>query len=102
MAQRPMPLDRAPATHQLAPIRSQTGPTAELLHELVDHLRQHRTPLGEGWAQNITEARLLTAMAKEDSFHEAASEYQNYVTSRPNGPCRPLQPQSRNHRHTRL
>jgi len=96
MAQRPMPLDRAPATHQLAPIRSQTGPTAELLHELVAHLRQHRTQLREEWAQNITEARLLTAMTKDEIFAEATSVYDNYVEALATGTFEALQTYSRN------
>ena len=96
MAQRPMPLDRAPATHQLAPIRSQTGPTAELLHELVAHPRQHRTQLREEWAQNITEARLLTAMTKDEIFAEATSVYDNYVEALATGTFEALQTYSRN------
>src|SRR5437899_3997894 len=96
MAQRPMPLDRAPATHQLAPIHSQTEPTAELLHELVAHLRQHRTQLREEWAQNITEARLLTAMTKDEIFAEATSVYDNYVEALATGTFEALQTYSRN------
>src|SRR2546426_5400801 len=52
--------------------------TTALLRELVSHLRQHRTQLREEWAQRITEARLLTAMTKEEVFAEATSVYDNY------------------------
>lgn len=38
---------------------------AELLRQLVAHLRQNRTQLREEWARRITEMRLLTA--REDS-----------------------------------
>ncbi|MGH7363872.1 MAG: STAS domain-containing protein, partial [Candidatus Methylomirabilales bacterium] len=41
-------------------------PTAALLRELVAHLRQNRTQLREEWARRITEAKLLTAMSKEE------------------------------------
>src|SRR5215475_14550153 len=40
-----------------------TEATAELLRELVAHLREKRTELREEWARRITEARLLTAMS---------------------------------------
>jgi rsbT co-antagonist protein RsbR len=90
-----MPLDEAPASGQLSPIRSQTGSAAELLHELVTHLRQHRTELREGWAQNITEARLLTAMTKQEIFAEATSLYDNYVEALATGTLETLQTYSR-------
>jgi len=90
-----MPLDEAPASGQLPPIRSQTGSAAELLHELVAHLRQHRTELREGWAQNITEARLLTAMTKQEIFAEATSLYDNYVEALATGTLETLQTYSR-------
>ncbi len=53
--------------------------TAALLRELVAHLRQNRTQLREEWARRITEAKLLTAMTKEEIFAEATSVYDNYV-----------------------
>jgi rsbT co-antagonist protein RsbR len=96
MAQRPIPLDRAPATDHLTPIHSQTEPAAELLHELVAHLRQQRTQLREEWAQNITEARLLTAMTKDEIFAEATSVYDNYVEALATGTFEALQTYSRN------
>src|SRR5262245_17985213 len=53
--------------------------TASLLRELVSHLRANRTELREHWARRITEAKLLTAMTKEEIFAEATSVYDNYV-----------------------
>src|SRR2546426_7242294 len=53
--------------------------SAELLRELVAHLRQNRTQLREEWAGRIRDARLLTAMSKEEIFSEATSVYDNYV-----------------------
>ena len=47
--------------------------TTALLRELVAHLRQNRTQLREEWARRITEAKLLTAMTKEEVFAEATS-----------------------------
>src|SRR5882672_10802907 len=54
----------------------------ELLQELVAHLRQNRTQLREEWANRIAEARLLTAMTKDELFAEATSVYDNYVEAR--------------------
>lgn len=50
-----------------------------LLRELVAHLRDNRTQLREEWARRITEAKLLTAMTKDEIFAEATSVYNNYV-----------------------
>jgi rsbT co-antagonist protein RsbR len=47
--------------------------TAELLSELVSHLRQSRTQLRQQWARRITEAKLLTAMTDEEIFAEATA-----------------------------
>lgn len=52
---------------------------ADLLSELVAHLRQNRTQLREEWARRITEAGLLTAMSQDEIFAEATSVYDNYV-----------------------
>lgn len=64
---------------QPAVSQAPTEPTAGLLRELVAHLRQNRTQLREEWARRITEAKLLTAMSKEEIFAEATSVYDNYV-----------------------
>jgi rsbT co-antagonist protein RsbR len=70
--------------------------TASLLSELVTHLRQQRTQLREEWAQRITEARLLTAMTKEETFAEATSVYDNYVEALETGTFQALQAYARN------
>ncbi|HZM17272.1 MAG TPA: STAS domain-containing protein [Candidatus Krumholzibacteria bacterium] len=70
--------------------------TAVLLRELVAHLRQNRTQLREEWARRITEAKLLTAMSKEEVFAEATSVYDNYVEALETGTFEALQAYSRN------
>src|SRR6058998_1995994 len=45
--------------------------TVALLTELVAHLRDNRTHLREEWVRLITEAELLTAMSRYDSYVEA-------------------------------
>jgi rsbT co-antagonist protein RsbR len=70
--------------------------TTALLRELVTHLRQHRTQLREEWAQRITEAKLLTAMTKEEIFAEATSVYDNYVEALETGTFEALQAYARN------
>lgn len=74
-------------TTPLAPVDS----TAELLRELVSHLRDSRTQLREEWARRITEAELLTAMTKEEIFAEATSVYDNYVDVLETGSVEALQ-----------
>jgi rsbT co-antagonist protein RsbR len=70
--------------------------TAELLRQLVSHLRQNRTQLREEWARRITEAKLLTAMTKEEIFAEATSVYDNYVEALETGTFEALQAYARN------
>lgn len=72
-----------------------TQSTAELLRQLVAHLRQNRTQLREEWARRITEARLLTAMTKEEIFAEATSVYDNYVEALETGTFEALQAYAR-------
>jgi rsbT co-antagonist protein RsbR len=74
----------------------QAGSTTGLLRELVAHLRQHRTELREEWARRITEAKLLTAMSKEEIFAEATSVYDNYVEALETGTFEALQAYARN------
>ena len=81
------PRNAAPAVYQ---------PTAELLRELVAHLRQNRTQLREEWARRITEAKLLTAMTTEEIFAEATSVYDNYVETLETGTFEALQAYARN------
>src|SRR6266849_2744303 len=68
---------------------------AGLLRELVALLRQNRTQLREEWARRITDARLLTAMSKEEIFSEATSVYDNYVEVLETGSVEALQAYAR-------
>jgi rsbT co-antagonist protein RsbR len=79
------------ATHTPSPPSTQ-----ELLRELVAHLRQNRTVLREEWARRITEAKLLTAMSKEEIFAEATAVYDNYVEALESGTFEALQAYARN------
>jgi rsbT co-antagonist protein RsbR len=75
---------------------SSSPSTQELLRELVAHLRQNRTALREEWARRITEAKLLTAMSKEEIFAEATAVYDNYVEALESGTFEALQAYARN------
>src|SRR5262245_44641815 len=79
-----------------APVLYSQDSTAELLRELVAHLRQNRTQLREEWARRITESRLLTAMSQEEIFAEATSVYDNYVEVLETGSVEALQAYARN------
>ncbi len=70
--------------------------TADLLRELVAHLRQNRTQLREEWVRRIIEAKLLMAMTKEEIFAEATSVYDNYVEVLESGSVEALQAYARN------
>ena|SRR5690242_1790707 len=69
---------------------------AELLRELVAHLRQNRTQLREEWVSRISETRLLTAMTKEEIFAEATSVYDSYVEALETETFEALQAYARN------
>src|SRR5919197_353565 len=69
---------------------------AGLLGQLVAFLRQNRTQLREEWFRRIREARLLTAMSKEEIFSEATSVYDNYVETLETGSVEALQAYARN------
>ncbi len=75
---------------------ARSAPTTELLRELVAHLRQNRTLLREEWVARISEARLLTAMTKEEIFNEATSVYDSYVAALETGTFEALQAYARN------
>ncbi len=76
--------------------RAPSGSTDSLLRELVAHLRESRTPLREEWAGRITDARVLTAMTKDEIFAEATSVYDNYVAALETGTFEALQAYARN------
>lgn len=69
---------------------------AELLRELVAHLRQNRTQLREEWTRRISETRLLTAMTKDEIFAEATSVYDSYVEALETETFEALQAYARN------
>src|ERR1043166_442465 len=68
---------------------------ADLLRELVAHLRQNRTQLREEWASRIRDARLLVAMSEEEIFSEATAVYDNYVEVLETGSVEALQAYAR-------
>src|SRR5215813_9638124 len=63
--------------------------TASRLRPLVSKVRKE-------WARLITEAKLLTAMTKEEIFAEATSVYDNYVEALETGTYEALQAYARN------
>src|ERR1051326_1515688 len=69
---------------------------ADLLSELVAHLRANRTQLRQEWARRIGEARLLAALTPEEIFNEATSVYDNYVEVLETGLVEALQDYARN------
>jgi rsbT co-antagonist protein RsbR len=75
---------------------SQPDRTADVLSELVAHLRRNRTQLREEWVRRITESRLLMTMTKEEIFAEATSVFDNYVEVLETGSVEALQAYARN------
>jgi rsbT co-antagonist protein RsbR len=69
--------------------------SAILLRELIAHLRQNQTQLREEWARRITDARLLTAMSKDELFAEATAVYDQYVEALETGTLEALQAYAR-------
>src|SRR5437762_13360242 len=74
----------------------QSESNADLLTELVAHLRNNRTQLRQEWARRIGEAGLLTALTQEEIFSEATSVYDNYVEVLETGSVEALQDYARN------
>ena len=74
-----------------------SAPAADvaLLHELVDHLRHHRTALREEWVRRITDAQLLRVMTPEEIFSEVTAVYDNYVDALETGSVETLQAYAR-------
>src|SRR5437867_4595937 len=68
---------------------------AVLLRELVAHLREKRTPLRDEWARHIVEARLLTAMTREEIFAEASTVYDSYLEALETGSVEVLEAYAR-------
>jgi len=88
--------ERATAVARTPLADTRSDDTVALLRELVAHLRANRTELREHWARRITEAKLLTAMTKEEIFAEATSVYDNYVEVLETGSVDALQAYARN------
>src|SRR5438477_7015989 len=88
----PGPGRRAAGSRAATPAGAPTGP---LLRELVAHLRQGRTQLRDEWVQRIIEARLLTAMSRDEIFAEATSVYDNYLDALETGTLEALQAYAR-------
>ena len=80
---------------QRLPRNEAEDPAVLLLRELVAHLREHRTQLRGDWARRIAEARLLTAMSKDEVLAEATSVYDNYVEALETGTYETLQAYAR-------
>jgi rsbT co-antagonist protein RsbR len=70
--------------------------SADLLKELVSHLRANRTQLREEWARRISDTQLLTALTQEEIFSEATSIYDSYVGVLETGSVEALQDYARN------
>jgi rsbT co-antagonist protein RsbR len=68
---------------------------SDLLHELVDLLRQGREELREEWARRITDADLLSVMTPEEIFSEVTAVYDNYVSALETGSVEALQEYAR-------
>ena len=68
---------------------------SDLLHELVDLLRQSREGLREEWARRITDADLLGVMTPEEIFSEVTAVYDNYVSALETGSIEALQEYAR-------
>jgi len=64
---------------------------AELLPELVAHLREHRSELREEWSTRINAAHLLAAMTPQEITSETQSVYDNYVEVLETGSVEALQ-----------
>jgi rsbT co-antagonist protein RsbR len=95
MAKETENLERRTVWHETLEQGASLEGTAVLLRELVAHLRQNRTQLREEWARRITEAKLLTAMSKDEIFAEATAVYDQYVEALETGTFEALQAYAR-------
>jgi len=68
---------------------------AQLLPQLVGHLRQYRTKLRNEWAARIEGAHLLQAMSAQEIVTETKSVYDNYVEVLETGSVEALQDYAR-------
>ena len=78
------------------PVTDDPVRAAELLPELVAHLRQHRTALRQQWEERIRAEHLLEAMSHQEVVVETATVYDNYVEVLETGSVQALQDYARN------
>ena len=67
----------------------------ELLHELVEYLRENQEDLLEEWVRRITDAELLGVMSDEEIRSEVSAVYDNYVDALETGSVETLQAYAR-------
>ena len=68
---------------------------AQLLNELVGHLRSNRRSLTEEWVGRVNLERLLSVMTSEEIFSELTAVYDNYVDALETGSVETLQAYAR-------
>lgn len=68
---------------------------AQLLNELVGHLRSHRKALTEEWVGRVKAEKLLLVMSPEEIFSELTAVYDNYVDALETGNVETLQAYAR-------
>ena len=86
-------MDSEVTAHTVA--ADQRDRASELLPELVEYLRQHRTELRQEWVRRITDAQLLGVMTPEEIFSEVTTVYDNYVDTLETGSVETLQAYAR-------
>jgi uncharacterized protein YukE len=90
MTEKPREPNRPPPVHPVP------EDSASLLRELAEHLRQNRNQLREEWTRRIIEAKLLTAIPKEEILAEAIPVYDHYVEVLESGNVEVLEAYARN------
>ena len=68
---------------------------AQLLNELVGHLRSNRRGLTEEWVGRVNLEQLLSVMTSEEIFSELTAVYDNYVDALETGSVETLQAYAR-------
>ena len=68
---------------------------AQLLIELVGHLRSNRRSLTEEWVGRVNSEQLLSVMTSEEIFSELTAVYDNYVDALETGSVETLQAYAR-------
>ena len=68
---------------------------AQLLNELVGHLRSNRRSLTEDWVGRVNLEQLLSVMTSEEIFSELTAVYDNYVDALETGSVETLQAYAR-------